>query len=154
MKKALSLVLALILALSCGSFAAAENSERMTITVMGIDWGYGPSPNSSMEQYWEDMFDVDLDIQWVNYNDYSEKANAMIIAGAQPDVIQINKTDGAYYYPLLTKAIENGQFVDLTPYLYDGGLIENNAVLKGWPQSMWDQATYKGGIYILPRSKA
>lgn len=154
MKKTLSLVLALILALSCASFAAAEKSDRMTITVMGIDWGYGPSPNSSMEQYWEDMFDVDLDIQWVNYNDYNEKANAMIIAGATPDVIQINKTDGAYYYPLLTQAIDNGQFVDLTPYLYEGGLIENNAVFKGWPQSMWDQATYKGGIYILPRSKA
>ena len=43
-------------------------------------------------------------IQWVNYNDYNEKDNAMIIAGATPDVIQINKTDGAYYYPLLTKA--------------------------------------------------
>ena len=50
MKKALSLVLALVLVLSCVSFAAAENSDRMTITVMGIDWGYGPSPNSSMEQ--------------------------------------------------------------------------------------------------------
>ena len=154
MKKTLSLILALALALSlaCG-FASAEG-DRMTISVMGIDWGYGPSSNSSMEQYWEDMFDVDLDIQWVNYNDYNEKANAMIVAGTTPDVIQINKTNGAYYYPLLTKAIDNGQFVDLTPYLYDGGLIENNAVFKGWPQSMWDQATYKGGIYILPRSKA
>ena len=72
MKKT-ALILALILALSCVGFAAAEGSDRMTITVMGIDWGYGPSPNSSMEQYWEDMFDVNLDIQWVNYNDYNEE---------------------------------------------------------------------------------
>ena len=153
MKKLLTLVLALVLALSMGVFANAEE-DRITISVLGIDWGYGPSANSSMEQWWEDLFDVNLDIEWVNYNDYNEKANALITAGAQPDVIQINKTDGAYYYPLLTQAIDNGQFVDLTPYLYEGGLIENNAVFKGWSQGMWDQATYKGGIYILPRSKA
>ncbi len=154
MKKTLSLILALVLALSIGMIASAED-ERITISVMGIDWGYGPSANSSMEQWWEDLFDVNLDIQWVNYNDYNEKANALITAGAQPDVIQINKTDGAYYYPLFTKAIDNGQFLDLSEYIFgEGGLAETNAVMKGWGQNMWDQATYKGGIYILPRSKA
>ncbi len=154
MKKTLSLILVLMLALSAVCVLGYAEEDRMTITVMGIDWGYGPSANSSMEQYWEDMFDVNLDIQWVNYNDYNEKANALIVAGEQPDVLQINKTDGAYYYPIFTQAIENGQFLDLTPYLYEGGLIEGNAVMKGWPQAMWDQSTYKGGIYILPRSKA
>ena len=66
MKTTLSILLALVLALSIGAFASAED-ERITISVMGIDWGYGPSSNSSMEQWWEDLFDVNLDIQWVNY---------------------------------------------------------------------------------------
>ena len=155
MKKVLSLILVFALALTMGLVATAESEERITITVMGVDWGYGPSADSAMERYWEDLFDVNMDIEWVNYNDYNEKVNAMIIAGTQPDVIQVNKNNGAYYYPVFTKAIDNGQFLDLTPYLYgEDGLIANNAVFKGWSQSMWDQATYKGGIYILPRSKA
>ncbi|MBQ3761211.1 MAG: extracellular solute-binding protein [Clostridia bacterium] len=150
MKKVLTLVLALAMALSM--IALAED-DRITISVMGIDWGYGPSANSSMEQWWEDLFDVNLDIEWVNYNDYNEKANLMMTSNSIPDVIQINKTNGAYYYPIFTSAIDNGLFLDLTPYLEDG-LKANNAVMSKWPQSIWDQATYKGGIYILPRSKA
>ncbi|MCR4576996.1 MAG: extracellular solute-binding protein [Clostridiales bacterium] len=155
MKKVLSLVLVFALALTMGLVAFAETEDRVTISVMGVDWGYGPSADSAMERYWEDLFDVNMDIEWVNYNDYNEKVNAMIIAGSQPDVIQVNKNDGAYYYPVFTQAIDNGQFLDLTPYLYgEDGLIAGNAVFQGWSQSMWDQATYKGGIYILPRSKA
>jgi ABC-type glycerol-3-phosphate transport system substrate-binding protein len=152
MKKILTLVLALAMVLSVSVFASAED-DKVTITVMGIDWGYGPSPNSSMEQWWEEAFDCNLEIEWVNYNDYNEKANLMMTSNSIPDVIQINKTNGAYYYPIFTSAIDNGLFLDLKPYLEEG-LVENNAVMSGWPQSMWDQATYKGGIYILPRSKA
>ena len=152
MKKILTLVLTLAMVLSASVFASAED-DKVTITVMGIDWGYGPSPNSTMEQWWEEAFDCNLEIEWVNYNDYNEKANLMMTSNSIPDVIQINKTNGAYYYPIFTAAIDNGLFLDLTPYLEDG-LVANNAVMSGWPQSMWDQATYKGGIYILPRSKA
>ena len=149
MKKVLSLILVFTLALTMGIMATAESQDRITITVMGVDWGYGPSPDSAMERYWEDLFDVNMDIEWVNYNNYNEKVNAMIIAGSQPDVIQVNKNDGAYYYPVFTKAIDNGQFLDLTPYLFgEDGLVAKNSVFKGWNQSMWDQATYKGGIYI------
>lgn len=39
----------------------------MTISVMGIDWGFGAVSNSQMEQYWEEKMDVDLDIEWVSY---------------------------------------------------------------------------------------
>ena len=151
MKKVITLILALAMLLSVSAFA---EDERITISVMGIDWGYGPSANSSMEQWWEDQFDVNLDIEWVNYNDYTEKANLMMTSQSVPDVIQIYKTEGLYYYPIFTSAIDNGLFLDMTPYLFEDGLVEGNAVMSGWPQSMWDQATYNGGIYIVPRSKA
>ena len=52
-----------------GISAAAESADDMTITVMGIDWGYGPVANSQMEQYWEELLGVNLDIQWVSYQD-------------------------------------------------------------------------------------
>ena len=54
---------------------------------------------------------MDLDIEWVSYQDYDQKLNTLIAADSQPDVIQINKVGGAYYYPILTQAIDAGQFV-------------------------------------------
>ena len=151
MKKLLSFLIILTLVLSLGISTLAQ--DRMTISVIGIDWGYGPSANSEMEQYWEDLFNVNLDIEWVNYNDYTQKLNILLTTNTQPDVIQVMKTDATYYYPIFTQAIEAGNFVDLTPYLFDNGngLAETNPIMKNWGQSMWDQATYKGGIYILDR---
>lgn len=149
--------LAGLMAMSAFStLAMAEEEERITISVLGVDWGYGPIANSDMEIYWEDMYDVNLDIEWVNYNDYHQKINTMMAAGTLPDVVQIYKMNGVYYYPIFTQAIDNGLFLDMTDYLFaDGeGLAETNAVMKNWEDTMWEQATYDGGIYILPRSKA
>ncbi len=132
------------------------STERQTISVMGVDWGYGPLANSEMEIYWEDMYDVNLDIEWVNYEDYQQKCNTLIATGNQYDVTQVYKTNSNFYYPIFTQAIDAGEFVDLTPYLFNNGsgLAETNSVMSGWDDSMWEQATYNGGIYILPRSKA
>lgn len=128
---------------------------RMSISLIGIDWGYGPKSGSEMEVYWEDLFDVDLEIEWVNYQDYDQKVNTLIASGSQPDVVQINKVNGSYYYPIFTQAIDAGEFVDLSEYINgEDGLAKTNAVMKNWDQSMWDQSTYNGGVYILPRSKA
>ncbi len=131
------------------------SDERLTISVMGVDWGFGPLANSEMEIYWEDMYDVNLDIQWVSYQDYAQKLNTMISTNSQPDVVQIYKVANSYYYPVFTQAIDAGNFVDMTPYLFDGGkgMAETNAVMKNWDNSFWDQTKYQDGIYILPRSK-
>ena len=139
-----------------GGEQQASNGERMTISVLGIDWGYGPSPDSEMEQYWEDLFDVNLEIEWLNYNEYPKKLNPLISTNSQPDVTQIISTNNTFYYPIFTQAIEAGNFLDMTPYIFEGdnALAKTNAVMKNWPQTFWDQATYNGGIYILPRSNA
>ncbi len=157
LKKACALALAAVTVLSAVPVMAEDGGERMTISVMGIDWGYGPQQDSEMERAWEDLFDVNLEVEWVNYQDYDQKVNTLIAAGSTPDVIQINKVgDGRYYYPIFTQAIDAGLFVDLTPYLFDNGngIAETNAVMKNWDQSFWDQAKYKDGIYIMPRCKA
>lgn len=139
-----------------GGEEEASSGERMTISVLGIDWGYGPSPDSEMEQYWEDLFDVNLEIEWLNYNEYPKKLNSLISTNSQPDVTQIISTNNTFYYPIFTQAIEAGNFLDMTPYIFEGdnALAKTNAVMKNWPQTFWDQATYNGGIYILPRSNA
>lgn len=157
MKRFSAAALAGLMAVSAFStLAVAEESERITISVLGVDWGYGPISNSDMEQYWEDMYDVNLDIEWVSYQDYHQKINTLIAGEEFPDVVQIYKMNNAYYYPIFTQAIDNGLFLDMTPYLFaDGeGIAETNAVMKNWGDSMWEQASYNGGIYILPRSKA
>ena len=133
--------------------ASSESGDKMTISVVGIDWGYGPKSDSAMEQYWEKLFDEYLDIQWVNYEDYSQKVNTLIASGSQPDVTEIYNTNGTYYYSIFTQAIDAGEFLDMTPYINgDDGLIKTNAVMKTWSDSIWKQATYNKGIYILPRS--
>ena len=116
------------------SEAEASDGERMTISVMGIDWGYGPLADSEMEQYWEDMFDVNLEIEWVNYSDYTQKLNTLLPAGSQPDVVQIYAVNESFYYPIFTQAIDAGNFVDLTPYIFEGdnALAKTNAVMKNW----------------------
>ena len=133
----------------------AAKAERMKISVIGIDWGYGPVSGSSMEKYWEDLLNVDLEIEWVNYEDYPNKVNTLMATNNLPDVVQIMKTNSSFYYPAFTQAIDAGNFVDMTKYIFGkGGLKEINSVMSKWDDSMWQQATYKGGIYILPRSKA
>lgn len=157
MKKKSVLAMSLVMAMTASVFAPASvaaEEERITISVMGIDWGYGPVADSEMEQYWEDMFDVNLDIEWVSYQDYDQKLNTLIAAGSQPDVVQINKVNGSYYYPIFAQAIDAGQFVDMSKYLFDGGIAETNSVMKNWDESFWEQTKYNGGVYILPRSKS
>ena len=135
--------------------SSKDSNGRMTISVMGIDWGYGPAQDNEMEKYWEDLFEVNLDIQWINWEDYDQKVNTMIAAGSIPDVVQISKEgNGSYYYPIFTQAIDAGVFLDMTPYLFDNGngIAETNAVMKNWSGDMWDQAKYNEGIYIMPRS--
>lgn len=137
--------------------SAKDKNGKMTISVLGIDWGFGPKENNDMEKYYEKMFDVNLDIEWVNYEDYDQKVNTMIASDSIPDVIQVSKMgNGSYYYPIFTQAVDAGSFVDMKKYLFDGGkgIAETNAVMKNWDQSFWDQANYKDGIYILPRSIA
>ena len=132
--------------------ATTKSGDRMTISVMGIDWGYGPQAGSDMEKYWEDLFDVNLEIEWINYQDYDQKVNTLIASDSIPDVIQVSKQgNGSYYYPIFTQAVDAGVFVDMTPYLFDNGngIAETNAVMKNWDDAMWAQTKYKDGIYIL-----
>ena len=149
MKKLFSVLLALALMLTGASLA---EEERMTVTVMGIDWGYSPMSDNEMERCWEDLFDLNMEIEWVNYADYPQKVNTLIASNTQPDVIQIMASNSQLYYPIFTQAIDAGNFVDLKPYL-ENGIIENNSVMCNWPQAIWDQCTYNGGIYILPRDR-
>lgn len=160
MKKKSASVVCFSLLLGAAAFAKTDiavraGEEPMTISVMGIDWGVGPVPDSEMERYWEELFDVNLEIEWVSYQDYDQKLNTLIAAGSMPDVIQINKIGGSYYYPIFTQAVDNGLFVELSKYLFGAeGIAETNAVMKNWDESFWNQAKYKEGIYILPRCKA
>ena len=137
--------------------AAGDPGEDVgTITVMGIDWGYGPKQGSDMEKYWEEYLGVDLEIEWVSYNDYAQKLNTLLASGKAddiPDVVQIRSSNnGGYYYPAFAQAVDSGMFVNLDPYLFDEGMVENNEVMKEWSDTIWKNTKYKGHTYILPRS--
>lgn len=138
---------------------SGENSQEEeigTITVMGVDWGFGPKQNSSMEQYWEEYFGVDLEIEWVSYKDYAQKLNTLLASGKAddiPDVVQVmSSNNGGFYYPVFAQAVNSGMFVNMDPYLFDEKLVENNRVMKEWSDDLWENTKYKGHTYILPRS--
>lgn len=135
---------------------AAEEPE--TITVMGIDWGYGPKQDSEMEKYWEEKFGVNFEIDWVSYQDYAEKLNTLMASGKSediPDVIEIRASNnGGYYYPVFAQAVDAGMFVNMDQYLFEEGMAESNEVMKEWPERIWENTKYKGHTYILPRSTA
>lgn len=134
------------------------DEEIGTITVMGVDWGYGPKQNSTMEQYWEEYFGVEFEIDWVSYKDYAEKLNTLLASGKPedvPDVVQIMSTNnGGFYYPSFAQAVDAGLFVNMDSYLFEEGLVAGNPVMKEWPEEMWKNTKYKGCTYILPRSKS
>ncbi len=137
-----------------GTEEGTETGERQTITVMGVDWGYGPLENSAMEQWWEEYFDVDFEIEWVSYTDYDQKLNTLLSSGKQddiPDVIQVKKVDNSFYYPVFTQAIDAGIFVNLDDHLFDG-FVDGNEIMSTWSDTVWSNAKYNGGTYILPRS--
>ena len=139
---------------STSSSTGDVSGERLTISVMGIDWGYGPLPNSEMEQWWEDHFDVELDVEWVSYTDYDTKLNTLMSSGNQnalPDVIQIKKVNNSFYYPVFVQAIEAGWFKDMKPALLDSSFVANNEIMSTWADRIWENASFQGKLYIVPR---
>lgn len=165
-KKAMAMLLAAAMAaVSLGGCKGEETAEAAenradedvnSISVMGVDWGYGPKQGSEMEQYWEETFGVELEIDWVSYQDYAEKLNTLMASGKSediPDVVQImSSNNGGFYYPVFAQAVNAGMFVNLDKYLFDEGMAEDNEVMREWSDQLWENTKYQGHTYILPRS--
>ena len=98
--------------------------------------------------YWKDMeekYNINYVADWVQDSTYSDKLALVLSTNDLPDIVQIANTTEAS----VVKAIEAGQFKDLTPYL-DFDQYPNLGKISA---SAWTNSKYKGNNYVFPRSR-
>ena len=93
MKKYLSIVLALVICMACFAPAsmAAETEERYSYSL--VNWRYGPFPDERPIETWaEDYFNIDLELIYIDQNDYWTQLNTRLAGGEIPDVFLLNNS--------------------------------------------------------------
>ena len=121
MKKVTSLLLALVLLVSCLSLAIAEDPYR--ITVVGTFYGENTpdTANNSVWQKVEELTNTKWDITWVAPGDAAQKFNTVMASKDQPMlyVIPSGATTNANYIDMC----QSGIFWDLTDYIQNSDLF-------------------------------
>lgn len=139
MKKLLSLFLVLLMALSFGAVASAE--EKPTQIIMGC-WGDPEvefSFNALAEKALEELNIELIEQRYPSDADFWNNLPAQIAAGTAPDFVNVSNE-------LYLQYISNGLFVDLTPYIEDGTITCLDAIMDA-PRQVWE---VNGGMYGIP----
>lgn len=131
-----------------------SSEAPLKVSFTGIAWGNGAEEGGVMEQAFEEMLNLDMEIAWVPYQDYQERTNIMMSAGNVTDVTQIFPVDGKTFYPQVAEAIDNDIFWDLTPFVLENGFKDQNKIMSQWPDQVWENCSYNGRLYALPRRSA
>ncbi len=145
------LVLGMVSCKSEAKQTKSDSSQPLKFSAMCISWGTEPPKNGVYEQDFEKRTNSEIDITWVPYQSYSDKANLLMASNNVPDVMQVMAQNGNVFYPQVVRAVKQGIFQDLTPYLKTDGFIKKNAVMKNWPQIVWNSCSLNGKIYAMPR---
>ncbi len=153
MKKMLSLVLTLVLALSViGGIAVAEDAkvfEALTeITYFCADEN-GDIPVTDdlwMFQQIAQQTNIKLKTIVAPIANYDEKLGTVLASGSLPDLLAIRKADVncKLYGP-------QGAFVDLMPYVEAGKMPNFKALMDKFPNSWAMALAADGGLYYAPR---
>ncbi|GHU17419.1 hypothetical protein FACS1894163_08290 [Spirochaetia bacterium] len=127
--------------------SSAEDSSTgpLEIHAMLMQYQQPPDPNGA---FWKDMeskYNIKYTADWVQDGSYSEKLALVLSSNDLPDIVQIANTTEAS----VIKAIEAGQFKDLSPYL-DFNKYPNMGKVSS---SAWINSRYKGKNYVFPRSR-
>ncbi|MGW7167586.1 ABC transporter substrate-binding protein [Streptomyces sp. NPDC054884] len=130
-------VFALVLSAGCAADSSGSDNGK---TVIRFDW-WGYDARHEMTKQMIAVFEkehpnIDVQVEYSNWDDYWKKLSTSAAAGDMPDVLQI--TD-----PFMFSYIDNGQLLDLKKYkdlLHTDKLTENSMAMT----------TVKGGLYGLP----
>jgi putative aldouronate transport system substrate-binding protein len=123
----------------------------MKVSFTGIAWGNGAEENGLVEQEFEKMLNLDMMVNWIPNTDYQARVNVMMATNNTTDVVQVMPLMGKFYYPQVVQAVRNGLFYDLAPYVIDNGFKNANAIMKNWPDIIWENSRFDGALYLLPR---
>lgn len=145
MKKYLTLVLALMLALGLLP-AAGAGAETLTM-LQRLPATYVVEGNPVIKA-WGDMLSVDIEIEAPPISSYNDRRNVILASGDLPDIIYVNDMGSMY-----TQWSRDGLFLDLTPYFNPEDMPHAYAVLTqeelfSVQVQLEDGST---GLFSLPR---
>ncbi len=109
-----------------------------------------PPPPRDRNRYWQEL-EKRLGITWeptfVPVGNYEEKFAALIAGGDLPDFVSLTNSQ-----PDRVRAIQQGGFADLTPYL-TGEAIKEWPNLAAIPAPVWKNLSIRGKIYGVPKTR-
>lgn len=130
----------------CSSTATSKKSDVVTLKWYTI--GAGPKDLQLVEdeanKYLEEKIGVNIDMNFIDYGEYSQKLGVIINSGEAYDLAFTCSWAGDY----LGNA-RKGAFLDLTPYLDNIGSEMKEAI----DDRFWSGAEVDGGIYAVPNQK-
>jgi len=108
-----------------------------------------PAVPHDQNQWWQELekrLGVAVNFTLVPLPQYTEKATALIASGDLPDLLLIAPLTAPDQY----KAVQQGAFTDLTPYL-TGDALKAYPNLAQYPASSWKNAAIRGKLSGVPR---
>lgn len=118
--------------------AASGDSGKTVLNVLW--WGSQTrheQTTAMLEKFEELNPDIDVVMDYSDWDGYWTKLPAQVAGGQTPDVFQMD-------YAYLSQYVENGVLADLTPYIEDGSLDMSNV-----EQSVIDSGSVDGKTYAI-----
>ena len=118
--------------------AASGDSGKTVLNVLW--WGSQTrheQTTAMLEKFEELNPDIDVVMDYSDWDGYWTKLPAQVAGGQTPDVFQMD-------YAYLAQYVENGVLADLTPYIEDGSLDMSNV-----EQSIIDSGSVDGKTYAI-----
>ena len=118
--------------------AASGDSGKTVLNVLW--WGSQTrheQTTAMLEKFEELNPDIDVVMDYSDWDGYWTKLPAQVAGGQTPDVFQMD-------YAYLAQYVENGVLADLTPYIEDGSLDMSNV-----EQSILDSGSVDGKTYAI-----
>lgn len=143
MKRILTLVLALILLLSCAAFATAEENKSLSVITVAAGASFPDGVTVSDSDYLRRIEELTgFDLEWTTFNDASaDGVRLLLSSGNAPDLIQVADVG------IIPELANSGAITPLNDALEAVGAD----LLELLPQEVLDGATIDGSIYFLPR---
>ena len=120
---------------------AAAASGDSGKTVLNVLWWGSQTRHelttAMLEKFEELNPDIDVVMDYSDWDGYWTKLPAQVAGGQTPDVFQMD-------YAYLAQYVENGVLADLTPYIEDGSLDMSNV-----EQSILDSGSIDGKTYAI-----
>ncbi|MBR6184696.1 MAG: hypothetical protein IKQ41_00365 [Clostridia bacterium] len=156
MKKGIALLLALILCLGCAAGVLAEvdlskyvsnPAEKITIAWLAGHDTEAIAENDTVVAWLEEKFNVDLDVWFIEREDYWRLLATRIAGGEIPDVFRLESID--QFIALLTQ--DDPVIMELPLEVIQQCMPESYAWLVEYDPDCFSVVSYNGKNYGLPR---